>query len=59
MKLTEVDHIAIPRDPYARLGTKLRFAMRMPKFALDRLRVMKKFAGVREDLAVGVRYPAG
>jgi carbamoyltransferase len=50
-KLTEVDHIAIPRDPYARLGTKLRFAMRMPKFALDRLRVMKKFAGVREDIA--------
>ena len=51
VKLTEVDHIAIPRDPYARLGTKLRFAVRMPKFALDRLRVMTKFAGVREDLA--------
>ena len=51
VKLTEVDHIAIPRDPYARLGTKLRFAMRMPKFALDRARVMRKFAGFREDLA--------
>jgi carbamoyltransferase len=51
VKLGEVDHIAIPRDPYARLGTKLRFAARMPKFALDRLRVMRKFAGVREDLA--------
>ncbi len=51
VKLTEVDHIAIPRDPYARLGTKLRFAMRMPKFALDRLRVMRRFAGFREDLA--------
>ena len=51
VKLTEVDHVAIPRDPYARLGTKLRFAMRMPRFALDRLRVMRKFAGVREDLA--------
>ena len=51
VKLTEVDHIAIPRDPYARLGTKLRFAMRMPKFALDRVRVMRKFAGFREDLA--------
>ena len=25
-KLTEVDHIAVPRDPWARLGTKLRFA---------------------------------
>jgi carbamoyltransferase len=50
-KLSEVDHIAIPRDPYARLGTKLRYAVRMPRFAFDRLRVMRKFAGVREDLA--------
>jgi len=50
-KLTEVDHIAVPRDPWARLGTKLRFAMRMPRFALDRVRVMRRFAGIREDLA--------
>ena len=34
VKLSEVDHIAIPRNPWARPGTKLRFAMRMPKFAL-------------------------
>src|ERR1700722_6223110 len=51
VKLSDVDHIAIPRDPWARIGTKLRFAMRMPKFALDRFRVMRRFAGVREDLA--------
>lgn len=51
IKLTEVDHIAVPRDPWARLGTKLRFAVRMPKFALDRVRVMRRFAGIREDLA--------
>jgi carbamoyltransferase len=51
IKLTEVDHIAVPRDPWARLGTKLRFAIRMPKFALDRVRVMRRFAGIREDLA--------
>jgi carbamoyltransferase len=50
-KFTEVDHIAIPRDPWARLGTKLHFAMRMPRFALDRVRVMRRFAGIREDLA--------
>jgi carbamoyltransferase len=50
-KLTDVDHIAIPRNPWARLGTKLRYAMRMPKFALDRARVMKRFAGIHEDLA--------
>jgi len=51
VKLEEVDHIAIPRDPWARLGTKLRFAARMPRFALDRFRVMRRFAGVRQDLA--------
>jgi carbamoyltransferase len=50
-KLAEVDHIAVPRDPWARLGTKLRFAMRMPRFALDRVRVMKRFAGIQEDIA--------
>jgi carbamoyltransferase len=51
VKLTEVDHIAIPRNPWARLGTKLRFAMRMPRFAMDRARVMKRFAGIQQDLA--------
>jgi carbamoyltransferase len=50
-KLTEVDHIAIPRDPWARPGTKLRYAIRMPRFALGRARVMQRFAGIREDLA--------
>lgn len=50
-KLADVDHIAIPRDPRARLGTKLRFAARMPRFAFDRLRVMRRFSGIREDIA--------
>jgi carbamoyltransferase len=50
-KLADVDHIAIPRDPWARLGTKLRFAVRMPRFALERARVLKKFAGIHEELA--------
>ena len=50
-ELADVDHIAVPRDPWARLGTKLRYAVGMPHFALDRLRVMKRFAGIREDMA--------
>jgi carbamoyltransferase len=57
VKLSEVDHIAIPRNPWARMGTKLRFAMRMPKFALDRARVMKRFAGIQEDLATTFEIP--
>jgi len=57
VRLTELDHIAIPRDPWARLGTKLRFALRMPRFALDRARVMRRFAGIREDLAAAFEIP--
>jgi carbamoyltransferase len=49
--LSKVDHIAIPRNPWARLATKLRFAARMPRFAVDRARVMQRFAGIHEDLA--------
>lgn len=56
-KLTEIDCIAIPRDPWARLGTKLRFAARMPRFALDRMRVMRRFAGIREDMAQSFQIP--
>jgi carbamoyltransferase len=51
VELTELDHIAIPRDPWARWKTKLRFALRMPRFALDRARVMARFAGIQEELA--------
>jgi carbamoyltransferase len=56
-KLQQVDHIAVPRDPLARLGTKLRFAIRMPRFALDRIRVMKKFAGIQEEIAKAFDLP--
>ena len=44
--LGEVDHIAIPRDPWARMGTKLLYALRMPHFALDRGRAWTSFAEV-------------
>jgi len=49
--LSEVGHVAVPRDPWARIGTKLRYAVRMPRFALERARVLQKFAGIREELA--------
>ena len=49
--LAEVDHVAVPRNPYARLGTKLLYALRMPAFARERLRVLAKFMGIREALA--------
>lgn len=49
-KLTDIDHIAVPRDPWARWPTKLRFALRMPRFAFERARVMRRFASLQEDL---------
>jgi carbamoyltransferase len=49
--LSEVDHIAIPRNPWARLGTKLLYALRMPSFARERAKVMAQFVGIPEALA--------
>ena len=51
LKLPEIDHVAVPRNPYARLGTKLFYALRMPSFARSRLKVLAKFTGIREALA--------
>jgi len=51
LTLADVDHVAVPRNPYARLGTKLFYAMRMPSFARERLKVLAKFTGIREALA--------
>src|SRR5256714_280609 len=51
LQLAEIDHIAVPRNPYARLGTKLWYALRMPSFARGRAKVLAKFTGIREALA--------
>src|SRR5271165_830480 len=49
--LSEVNHIAIPRNPWARLGTKLLYALKMPSFARERAKVLVRFAGIPEALA--------
>ena len=49
--LAEVDHVAVPRDPWAHLAAKARYALRLPRFALDRFRAIVRFAGLREELA--------
>src|SRR5215831_10678003 len=51
VKPEEVDHVGVPRDPYARLPTKLFYAARMPSFARERVKVIAKFTGIREALA--------
>ena len=49
--LSDIDHVAVPRNPYARLGTKLWYAARMPSFARERIRVLSKFTGIPVALA--------
>ncbi len=51
LELRDIDHVAVPRNPYARLGTKLFYAMRMPSFARERAKVLVKFTGIPEALA--------
>jgi carbamoyltransferase len=51
LELKDIDHVAVPRNPYARLGTKLFYAMRMPSFARERVKVLAKFTGIRQALA--------
>jgi len=49
--LADIDHVAVPRNPFARLATKLFYAVRMPSFARERARVMTKFTGIPDALA--------
>ena len=49
--LSDIDHVAVPRNPYARLGTKLFYALRMPSFARERAKVLTKFTGIPEALS--------
>jgi carbamoyltransferase len=51
LTLAEIDHVAVPRNPYARLGTKLFYALKMPSFARERAKVLVKFQGIPEALA--------
>jgi carbamoyltransferase len=51
LTLSEIDHIAVPRNPYARLVTKIFYALRMPSFAQERVKVLVKFQGIPVALA--------
>src|SRR5258708_7561159 len=51
LALQGIEHFAVPRNPYAGLGTKLFYALRMPSFARGRVKVLAKFTGIPEALA--------
>jgi carbamoyltransferase len=51
LTLNDIDHVAVPRNPYARLARKLFYALLMPSFARDRARVISKFTEIPLALA--------
>src|SRR5215470_15745683 len=51
LTLAEIDHVAVPRNPYVRLAAKIFYALRMPSFARERAKVLVKFQGIPEALA--------
>src|SRR6202171_5614273 len=51
LTLADVDHVGIPRNPYARLFTKSIYSLRMPSFARQRAKVLATFTGIPEALA--------
>src|SRR3989442_7581236 len=50
LTLADINHVAVPRNQYARLATKLFYSLRMPSFARERVRVIAKFTGIPEAL---------
>ena len=51
LTLKDLDHIAIPRNPWTRMGTKLLYSLRMPNFARERAKAWVSFADIPEALA--------
>ena len=58
-RLSDVDHVAVPRDPGARLLRKALFAFRMPRFALQRARVAGRFRDIPTSLTHALHADPG
>ena len=50
VKANQIDHVAVARDPRARIWRKALYALKMPGLALERAKVHTKFAGIEDDL---------
>src|SRR5437870_8359684 len=51
LTLAEIDHVAVPRNPYARLATKIFYALRMPSYVRERAKVLGQCQGTHAALA--------
>src|SRR5216117_1846747 len=58
LTLQDIDHVAVPRNPWARMGTKLYYALRMPRLAVDRAKFLARFpASTRSWRIVSTSIP--
>ena len=57
IKPHEIDHMAVARDPRARIWKKAFYALKIPRMALSRMGAQAKFLGIKEEIgeALGVR----
>jgi carbamoyltransferase len=51
LTLADIDHVGIPRNPFARIFTKLIYSLRMPSFARQRAKILTTFADIPEALS--------
>src|SRR5882724_8489730 len=53
----DIEHVALARDPRARIFKKALYAMKIPRLALNRFSAQAKFLGIKEELGetLGVR----
>ena len=60
LKAHEIVHVAIARDPRARIWRKAYYALKIPRMALNRFGAQAKFLGIKEELgeALGVKREA-
>src|SRR6266550_3110831 len=47
----DIEHLALARDPRARIFKKALYAIKIPRLALNRFSAQAKFLGIQEELA--------
>ena len=57
LEAKDIEHVAVARDPRARIWRKALYAVKIPRLGLNRLGAQAKFFGIQEELgqALGVR----
>ena len=51
LQAKDIEHVALARDPRARMFKKALYAIKIPRLALNRFSAQAKFLGIQEELA--------